>query len=270
MFAAPSSFGRGILSDRACVPRSTRGGLARTSTPRVGCRWCHHALVARPLRLSCAVGVVAIVVGSALLPVEASAPPVDDDATLVDALIDAAAAFGLALDKHCVEGIVAGTDVAYLDDELARQALLAGLEFTADEPLSTDLTGGSTVVTVRRGFLVFPFPVIVDVDELRRQLLACVAGQADPELVDRVAARLLARAEYGLFVDERCVETMLTAFSDEMLRLWLDNLDNLDSTPPATFDPMEVIEEDLAALYWLMECEEEQVPSTTEPMTPAG
>lgn len=154
--------------------------------------------------------------------VEAVVDPVEDEA-LVDALVQAAAAVGLPLDEQCVEGTIARSDVANLDDQLARQQLLDQLDEVASEPSSTELIVlASPASVIEYGFLVFAAPSIVDVAELRRQLLNCVAGPADPDLVDQVAAHLLAGGQLDQSFDLQCVERMLTTFSEDTLRLILD------------------------------------------------
>jgi hypothetical protein len=105
------------------------------------------------------------------------------------------------------------------------------------------------VTTVHAEFLVFDYPMAVDVEELRRQLLSCVAGTADPDLVNDVAELLLEGPEIGPFVDPQCVERMLTTLSDDTLRLLLG--DPRATTPDAAID---VIADDVVQLYWVFEC----------------
>jgi hypothetical protein len=196
--------------------------------------------------------------------VQAGVDPVDDE-TLVDALIEAAAAEELPLDEHCVRGVVEGSGVLGLDDELARWMLMELLDAAGEEPPGTDLivSGSSVRIVEHGGFLVVPYPVVFDIDALRRQLLACVTGPADTELVEQVAT-LFAGAGFGQVFDLNCVERVLTTFSDDTLELFLE-----DQPPTTVAVDAEVIEGVLSQiqpdLSRLLVCSHGQPTASTEP-----
>ena len=182
------------------------------------------------------------------------------DDELVDALLEASAVAGIPLDEHCVADVVAKSDIANLDDELVRLPLLEALRAAAEEPPTETIVSGSTVVAGEPGWLAMfdtaPFPI--DMDDLRGHLLRCVAGSADPELVEQ-AAVLVTVSGVDQALDSDCVTRLLTTFSDETLQLLVD--DSISTTrPPAELEePGEVRSE----LYRVEVCVDWQEPAAT-------
>jgi hypothetical protein len=145
-----------------------------------------------------------------------------DDHELVTALIENAAAFNLPLVPQCVESILMTLDIDWLDSSGGREQLLHALELSTINRLHTpDTTTMANALDLSDlAWMVFPGPMIVDVDKLRQALLGCIGpATADPELVDEVLSGFHVPGADDI-LDLQCVEQMLSTFSNDTLE-WM-------------------------------------------------
>lgn len=131
---------------------------------------------------------------------------------IVDEMISAGEDVGFPLDRECLAGIVAqvpDADIPIIAAEIAESTATS----IGDADAGTVPAGTEPLDSMPQ--------LSAEAEALGEQLISCVMGDADPELVEQAVA-VLAADEMSANFDMDCVENVLSTFDDETLQLIVD------------------------------------------------